>query len=221
MTSRPRWPAAFARCGSVLLALALAAGCGTTATPSRPAAAVQPGDTCAVCGMELSQSPGPRAQAWASDRARPLIFDSTRDFFAFVLQPENRSRLQGLYVQDAARIDWQHPGRDADTFIDARRAVYVAWQPLAGSMGPTFAPFGSRADAETFARAHGGAILAFDGITPELVATLGFRCPATRAGSGSQDDPRCLSPRATPASPVVATASNSPGATALPASSAD
>lgn len=189
------------RHGALLAALALTAACGGTAAPARNAVDVRPDDTCAVCGMALSNSPGPRAQAWIADRAQPLMFDSTRDFFAYVLQPEHQPRLQDLFVQDTARIDWQHPGRDAASFIDARRAVYVAWQPLPGSMGPTFAPFGGRAAAEAFARTHGGAILAFDGITPDLVAALGYHCPATPSAGAAPDPARCAAPTSDPAPP--------------------
>ncbi len=189
-------------CCAWLALLMLVAGCSGAPAPARPAVEVQPDDVCAVCGMELSASPGPRGQAWVADRARPLLFDSTRDFFAYVLQPENRSGLRELYVQDTARIDWPHPGRDAASFIDARRAVYVAWQPLPGSMGPTFAPFADRTAAGAFVRAHGGAVLTFDAITPELVATLGYHCPA----AGSANDAPCMAPQ-TGSAPPAATAS--------------
>ena len=141
-----------ARPAALALALALLVGCGGGRAPARHAVDTHPDDTCAVCGMYLDGSPGPRAEAWVAGRSKPLMFDSTRDFFAYVLQPENQASLQELFVQDSARIDWQRPSRAADSFIDARRAFYVAWQPLPGSMGPTLAPFATRAAAETFAR---------------------------------------------------------------------
>jgi copper chaperone NosL len=166
-----------------VLALALLAGCGGNPAPARHAVDTHPDDACAVCGMYLDGSPGPRAEAWISGRAKPLVFDSTRDFFAYVLQPENQSALQDLFVQDSARIDWQQPAHAAASFIDARAAFYVAWQPLAGSMGPTLAPFASQAVAEAFVREHGGAVLGFAEITPALVATLDYRCPAQATGA--------------------------------------
>lgn len=190
------------RRAAFVLALALLAGCGGKPVPAHHAVDTHPDDACAVCGMYLDGSPGPRAEAWISGRSKPLMFDSTRDFFAYVLQPENRSGLRELYVQDTARIDWPHPGRDAASFIDARRAVYVAWQPLPGSMGPTFAPFADRAAAGAFVRAHGGAVLTFDAITSELVATLGCHCPA----AGSANDAPCMAPQ-TGSAPPAATAS--------------
>lgn len=154
------------------------AGCGSDhATAPRPAAAIQRGDISEGCGMAIAGSPGPRAEAFIGERGQPLKFGSVRDFFAYVLQPENRLRVHSLYVQDAARIDWPRPSDDADTFIDAQRAYYVAWQPLMGMMGPTFASFASRAAAEAFIHAHGGKLLRFNQVTVEVVAGLKNACP--------------------------------------------
>lgn len=161
---------------SVLPALVYA--CDGDATPARHAVATRADDACAVCGMYLDGSPGPRAEAWVTGRDRPFVFDSTRDFFAWVLQPENRAGLRELFVQDSSRIDWRKPSHASGSFMDARKAIYVAWQPLPGSMGPTFASFATRPAAEAFVRSHGGAVLHFDDITPKLVAALDYRCPA-------------------------------------------
>lgn len=164
--------------------LFLLAGCGAGRTPVPTAAAVRGDDTCVVCGMYLGDTPGPRGQAWIEGRSRPLIFDSVRDFFAWALQPDHQVGVQALFVQDTARIDWQHPASEGTTFIDARQAFYVGWQPLPGSMGPTFAPFSTRAAAETFAREHGGAVLAYAEVTPTLVANLQGACPGNRIEAG-------------------------------------
>ena len=187
-------PLTVIRRASFVLVLALLAGCGGNPPPAKHAVDTHADDACAVCGMYLDGSPGPRAEAWVSGRAKPLVFDSTRDFFAYVLQPENQTALQELYVQDSAHIDWQQPSHAAVSFIDARRAYYVAWQPLPGSMGPTLAPFASHAAAESFVREHGGAVLAFDEVTPALVATLDYRCPAQAAGRHGAL--QCLAPAA-------------------------
>lgn len=205
-----------ARPVALALALALLAGCGGGHAPAQHAVDTHPDDACAVCGMYLDGSPGPRAEAWVSGRAKPLVFDSTRDFFAYVLQPENQSALQELYVQDSAHIDWRQPSHAAVSFIDARRAYYVAWQPLPGSMGPTLAPFANRAAAEAFVREHGGAVLAFDEVTPALVATLDYRCPAQAAGA--RGPLQCLAaPAASSALPATL---RSPAASAAPATPA-
>ena len=163
-----------------LVALAMAAllaGCGNDPAVSQPPLVIRSGDVCAVCGMYITHQPGPRGEAYVEAVSGALKFDSTRDFFAYVTQPDVVSRLESAYVQDTARIDWARPSNAADSFTDARKAYYVAWQPLSGGMGPTFASFARRADADAFIRAHGGAVLRFDQITSALVSTLGYRCP--------------------------------------------
>ncbi len=167
--------------GWLLAALAalLLAACGKSQPPPPQAAAdIHKGDICAVCGMYIDAGPGPRAEAWVQGYEAPLKFGSTRDFFAYVLEPENKARLQQLLVQDSARINWQHPSNEAQTFVDARTAWYVVWQPLSGLMGPTFASFAERRDAEALVRTHGGEILGFSEVTPELTSLLGYACPA-------------------------------------------
>jgi copper chaperone NosL len=181
MNVRFRWPHLF---GCTAALAALLAGCGAGHTPLPTAAAVHVDDACAVCGMYLGDAPGPRGQAWIEGQRRPVIFDSVRDFFAWALQPDHQAGVQALFVQDTARIDWQRPAGEGTTFIDARQAFYVAWQPLPGSMGPTFAPFSTRAAAEAFARRHGGAVLAFGEVTPTLVANLQAKCPGNSTEAG-------------------------------------
>ncbi|MFC5435634.1 nitrous oxide reductase accessory protein NosL [Rhodanobacter umsongensis] len=201
---RPRSAPRSGRLAALALTLALLAGCGGGQVPAQRAVDTHPDDACAVCGMYLDGSPGPRAEAWVAGRAKPLVFDSTRDFFAYVLQPENQATLQELFVQDSARIDWQQPSHAAVSFIDAHRAYYVAWQPLPGSMGPTLAPFATRTAAAAFVHEHGGAVLGFDDITPALVATLDYRCPARIAAASGRPSQCLAGPAAStrpPASP--------------------
>lgn len=157
-----------------LLGLLLLTGCEKhLMPPSQQPVAIEDEDVCAVCGMYIKNSPGPRGEAYVEGQKKPLKFDSTRDFFAYVLQPENATRLQHLFVQDSARINWAHPSNSADSFTDARTAYYVGWQPLLGSMGPTLASFARKEDANQFVREHGGHLLRFDEITPEMISLLG------------------------------------------------
>ena len=160
-----------------LVALLLAACGNDRSLPAQNATAIEQGDVCAVCGMYIFGSPGPRGEAYIEGRKLPLKFDSTRDFFAYVLQPENQSILQHLFVQDTASIDWDHPSNAATSFIDARNAWYVAWQPLSGAMGPTLASFAKDHDAQAFVKTHGGQIFRFDEITPQLISLLQSTCP--------------------------------------------
>ncbi len=161
-----------------LLAAAVGACGRQEAHLNQPAVDIKNGDTCVVCGMYITHYPGPRGEAYLSGVKGLLKFGSTRDFFAYVTRDDIVPRLQTLYVQDTARIDWTHPSNAAASFTDARTAYYVAWQPVAGEMGSTFASFAKRTDAEAFIGAHGGALLRFDQITPALVSGLTYTCPA-------------------------------------------
>lgn len=168
----------------VLTALLVMGGivaCDDQNAPKQQPVAIHKDDTCFVCGMYIENYPGPRAEAYVLGRAAPLKFGSTRDFFAYVLQPENAGSLQSLFVQDTARLDWRHPSSAPDSFIDARKAYYVAFQPLAGAMGPTFAPFADTAAAERFIATRGGVLLRFDQITPALVSGLTTSCPSAES----------------------------------------
>lgn len=161
-----------------LAAAVLVAACSKPVEVSEPPLVIRSDDVCAACGMYIGGEPGPRGEAYVDGDNEVLKFGSTRDFFAYVTQADIGSRLESAYVQDTARIDWAHPTDATDSFVDARQAYYVAWQPLSGEMGPTFASFARRRDAEAFVRSHGGAILRFGQITAALVSALDSRCPA-------------------------------------------
>jgi copper chaperone NosL len=168
-------------------------GCGRSHTgPSAAAVAIEKGDVCTVCGMYIEGQPGPRGEASVTGIVKPLKFGSTRDFFAFVTQPDQAHRLRTLYVQDVARIRWAHPSNAASSFTDARKATYVAWQRKKGAMGPTFASFAKRADATAFQKRFGGVLLRFAQITPQIVSALGYRCPPAGSPASALAKP-CMS----------------------------
>lgn len=152
----------------------LLAGCGKQAGPSaqQPPVAIRPGDTCAVCGMYITHYPGPRGEAYIQGQQVPLKFGSTRDFFAYILQPEHKALLQTLYVQDMAATSWEHP---KGHWIDARTAWYVPESALPGAMGPTLASFRNHRDAEAFAHRFGGKVLRFGEVTNRLVTDLSMQ----------------------------------------------
>lgn len=155
-----------------LIFVMLLSGCGGSEESARPLppVAIEQGDECHVCGMIISNFPGPKGEAYQRGSERPLKFCSTRDLFSYLLQPENRERVTQIYVHDLAQTGWEHPANDA--FVDARAAWYVADQPMKGAMGPTLASFGKREDAQAFAERHGGRLLRFDEITLEILANL-------------------------------------------------
>ena len=121
------------------------------------------GDECHVCGMVITNFPGPKGQAITEKDQHVRKFCSTRDMFAWALQPENVNRNHTLYVHDMAETEWASP--DDTSLIDAREAFYVVGSSREGAMGPTLASFADKPNADDFAVAHGGKVVAFEEIT--------------------------------------------------------
>lgn len=148
----------------------LLAGCGDQAP--KPVALhpvpIAAADECAVCGMQIRGFPGPKGEVHVSGREAPLKFCSTRDFFAWVLQPEAGASVQALWVHDLGATGWDQP--DDAAFTDARSAWYVVGHRRLGAMGPTLASFRERPAAEAFAAREGGRVLAFLDVSVALVA---------------------------------------------------
>ena len=65
-----------------------------------------------------------------------------------------------------AKTDWNKP---QGNWIDAKKAFFVVGSKMKGSMGPTLATFARAEDAQSFAKAHGGRVLRFEEITPDMV----------------------------------------------------
>lgn len=127
------------------------------------------GDECAVCGMFITEYPGPKAQVCLRD-GRVLKFCSTNDLFVWALQPESIPLLLRAYVHDMGRTDWEQPRDDA--FIEADIAVFVSDTPLQGAMGPALVSFGSREAAETFMQEHGGRAMAYSEVDWDVLNAL-------------------------------------------------
>ncbi|TYC57527.1 nitrous oxide reductase accessory protein NosL [Marinobacter sp. BW6] len=127
------------------------------------------GDECHVCGMMIDNFPGPKGEAITEKNQHVRKFCSTRDMFAWALQPENVNRNHTLYVHDMAETEWASP--DDTSLIDAREAFYVVGSSRKGAMGPTLASFGNQADAGGFAAEHGGEVLAYSEITMDHLNT--------------------------------------------------
>ncbi len=127
-------------------------------------------EECHVCGMIITRFPGPKGEVFVHHQTDAFKFCSTRDLFAWLLQPDSAALVEAVYVHDMAQTDWAHP--DDTRMIDARTAWYVAGSKAHGAMGPTLASFRSREDAEAFARTEGGHILHYDDITLQTLADL-------------------------------------------------
>ena len=157
---------------SLLLCLPLLLlGCGESETQApKQAVAIESGEECHLCGMIITNFPGPKGELFDKQSPNAHKFCSTRDLFSYYLQPENQRQATQIYVHDMAKSAWDQP--DDNHFTDARSAWYVAGSSQRGAMGPTLASFASQADAEAFAQEFGGRLLRFDEINFELLANL-------------------------------------------------
>lgn len=117
-------------------------------------------DECHVCGMIITEFPGPKGQAVGTDSVRK--FCSTAEMLGWWLQPENQRLDVKLYVHDMSRSDWNRP--DDAHLIDAREAFYVAGPALKGAMGAVLASFSDEEAAQALAAEQGGHVLRFEQI---------------------------------------------------------
>ncbi len=137
---------------------------------AQQAMALESGEECHLCGMIIGNFPGPKGQLYERGLPGSMKFCSTRDMFAYALDPEHQHNIQSVFVHDMAKNPWDHP--DEETYIDAREAFFVVGSVKKGAMGPTLASFSQQADAEAFAAEFGGKIQRFDQIGLALLSTL-------------------------------------------------
>lgn len=154
---------------AALLAALLLTGCEQSATDTAQIEELTPNTACSLDGMLLLDYPGPKAQIhYASGETE--FFCDTVEMFSMLLRPEQQRKVVAVYTQDMGKADWSKP---TGNWIDARTAVYVKDSKLMGSMGPTFAAFAERSAAEAFVKQHGGTLLNFDQVTPDMADLRG------------------------------------------------
>ena len=158
------------------LVLLLLAGCSGGEEAKAPAEPQAPdrGASCEVCGMTVVDYPGPKGQIWLKGDNAPMHFCSTRDLFAYLLEPDSPQphRIRAIYVHDMGQTDWAKPHAGTEHWVAAREAFYVVGSDRKGAMGPTLASFAERAAAASFRDQHGGRILRFPAIDRSLVVDL-------------------------------------------------
>lgn len=158
------------------VALGAVLGFGLVACgPSQPKTAVAPveidrGTSCELDGMLLADYPGPKAQIHYVGQDEPSFFCDTIELFNTLLAGEQVKAVKAVYVQDMGSTDWEQP---SGHWIDAKTATYVLGSKRTGSMGPTIASFAQEADAKKFVTDHGGRVLRFADIKPDMVDLSG------------------------------------------------
>lgn len=156
----------------LLLSVGLLAGCteDEQAAMVQQAVAIESGEECHLCGMIITNYPGPKGQLFSKGIEGNLKFCSTRDMFAFIVDPENSHNVKQAFVHDMAVTPWDHP--DEETYVDAREAWYVIGHSKQGAMGATLASFARQEDAQAFADAEGGEILGFEQIDLQVLVDM-------------------------------------------------
>lgn len=155
--------------------LSMNAGCSdneATHYQHREPVAMAHGDECHVCGMLIVNYPGPKGETFERGHDTPRKFCSTRDMFAYLLQPETAAIVREIYVHDMTDTDWRKP--DDAALVDGRKAWYVAGHQLRGAMGPTLASFAQRQTAEAFINQYGGRLLRYEDISLEIISRLDY-----------------------------------------------
>ncbi|MCX4187930.1 nitrous oxide reductase accessory protein NosL [Methylophaga sp. OBS4] len=132
------------------------------------AVTIESGDECHQCGMIIKRFPGPKGQLYQRGNDQVLKFCSTRDMFAYLLDPEHQHAIQTVYVHDMAQTSWDAP--DDEFYIDARKAWFVLGHSRQGAMGPTLASFSDKNIANMFAKEYGGSVVAFEAVTQALIS---------------------------------------------------
>lgn len=132
-----------------------------------PAQSVARSVRCPVCGMYPSRYPKWMVQVVYNDRSM-AAFDSPADFFRF--RQDIGKYVEGRTAGDIGAIyfsDFQKGG-----WIESGKAFFVSGSDARGPMNNDDLPvFGNREVAETFAREHGGQVLTYDRVTPDVLKT--------------------------------------------------
>lgn len=159
---------------AMLLALGLA-GCGEQeqAQQSLDPVGFHDTDECHVCGMVITDFPGPKGQAVEKDGV--YKFCSTAEMLGWWMQPENRMLDAKLYVHDMGRSAWDSP--DDEHLIDATSAYYVAGTQLKGAMGAVLATFAEERAAQKLAAEQGGRVLRFEEIDQTVLQEASSAMP--------------------------------------------
>lgn len=121
-------------------------------------------ERCPVCGMYPAQFPQWHAQIVFKDGAY-TSFDSAAEMFRFL---DDMSKYDKKHVaSDIAKIFV--PAYDKGSWLDAKRAFFVAGSKIQGPMGSDLPAFSSKDEAVRFSQKSGGKALSFEQITPAAI----------------------------------------------------
>jgi nitrous oxide reductase accessory protein NosL len=117
---------------------------------------------CTVCGMYPARYPEHRCQVITGDAAT-LHFCSSQCLVGFLAEPE---KFLGKEVK--AKSVWVRIPQE-QSYEYANGLYYLVGSALMGPMGKEAIPYRSKAMAETAANKHGGQVVKFKTLTPQLI----------------------------------------------------
>jgi copper chaperone NosL len=156
----------FALIGSLLLVVSLSCG-GKRGGPVSSAASQ---GICPVCKMNVKAG-----DKWASaihyKDGTKLVFESPGDMFIFYTSPityevpdshKDLANVEKILVKDY----------NSGNPIDIVQATLVYRSSVKSPMGPDLIPFAYKKDALLFIEEHGGTLISFGEVTPDMVQRL-------------------------------------------------
>ncbi|MGD0281921.1 MAG: nitrous oxide reductase accessory protein NosL [Dissulfurispiraceae bacterium] len=154
----------FSRLVPILCLVVLAA---SPAAAERKPVTPTENDKCPVCGMFVAKYPDMLAEIIFRDGTY-AVFDGPKDMFRYYLNMKKYNHLKNINDIDSIYV---HEYYNL-TFIDGRKAYYVAGSDVNGPMGRELIPFLKEEDASAFRKDHKGKILRFGDITEAVLKTL-------------------------------------------------
>jgi len=148
-----------------LAAMLLTSGLALAASQEPPA--ITEGMGCAACGMYPYRYPQWQSQVVFTD-GTVAAFDGCKCMFRFLLNmqkfaPERKvEQVTTVWVKDFKTGTW----------LDGKTAHYVIDSKEMGPMGKELIPFATRAAAEEFQKANGGAIETYANISMATIKPL-------------------------------------------------
>jgi len=125
------------------------------------------GAKCPVCGMFVYKYP-----KWATHMVvdgKDYYFDGVKDMLKFYFFDEdfkyNRDKISKVEVRDFYTLE----------SVEAPKAFYVVGSKILGPMGNELIPFKGIKEAKNFITDHGGELIEFKKITPQMVLDLDKR----------------------------------------------
>jgi len=160
-----------------ILALGLLIGCAASGSKTAGQASmaasdvqpmvIQPGVTCGKCGMYPANYPRWQSQIIFTDGSM-TPFDGCKCLFNFMFSMEQYDKshsaqdVKAVFVKDFNTGKW----------LKASEAHFVVGSDMMGPMGKELIPFADQAASMKFNNEHGGSMMNYAEITPEVMKSL-------------------------------------------------